>query len=306
MGVKRRDFLKLTAAGGAALLPGAAAASDPPMTDFSKAYGVLVDTVVCIGCRKCEWACNKEHGLTNEPLSAYEDRSVFKQHRRPHDDAFTVVNAFENPIEPGKEYTMKVQCMHCNEPACASACIVGALKKEETGPVSYDAWKCIGCRYCMVACPFQIPAYEYDNALDPEVRKCTFCNETRLAKGERPACVSICPNEALTFGRRDQLLEVAHARISAAPKLYNPKVYGRDEVGGTSWMYLAPCSFKETELPQLGTEPAPKLTESIQHGIFKSFVPPLMLAGLLGLVMHSLRTRHDKPVDQEEQHHDHA
>lgn len=305
MAVKRRDFLKIAAAGGAALLPGAAAASEKSTIDYDETLGVLVDTVVCIGCRKCEWACNKENGLTNEPLTAYEDRSVFTTHRRPDEDAFTVVNAFYNPAEPDKQYTIKVQCMHCNHPACASACIVGALKKEDYGPVSYDPWKCIGCRYCMVACPFQVPAYEYDNALDPEVRKCTFCTQ-RTSEGRKPACVEICPNEALTFGTRRELLEIAHARLIAAPEKYNQHIYGMEEVGGTSWMYLAPCDFGQTELPKLDKEPIPDLTESIQHGVFKSFVPPIALAGLLGLAMHALRDKNTTHGGHEEQHHDHS
>ena len=129
--------------------------------------------------------------------------------------------------------------MHCNQPACVSACIVGALKKNRIGSVDYDAWKCIGCRYCMVACPFQIPAYEYNEALKPRVMKCTFCVD-RLEEGKQAGVrVGICPNEALTFGTREQLIDLAKERIKANPELYFDHVYGEKEVGGTSWMYLA-------------------------------------------------------------------
>ena len=294
MSFSRRKFLGVTALSSATLLAGNSHAHEGDV-DTSKLLGVLVDTVVCIGCRKCEWACNQEHGLSDKDLASFEDKSVFKKHRRPDKNSYTVVNEYHDPADPSKTYSMKVQCMHCVEPACLSACIVGAFEKSEKGPVIYDAWKCIGCRYCIVACPFQIPAYEYDNPLDPQVRKCTFCNE-RLERGEIPACVAICPNEALTFGPRQDLIDLAHSRFKANPGRYHEHVYGEHEVGGTSWMYLTAVDTKLTELPTLPEEPMPPLTETIQHGIFKSFVPPVALYALLGLIMHSNK---DKDEEQE-------
>ena len=295
MSFKRRDFLKVAALSSAALATNNALANeDGEVLDCLATYGVLVDTVVCIGCRKCEWACNQQHSLSNEPMASFEDKSVFQQHRRPHSKAYTVVNEFKDPANTEKAYNIKVQCMHCNEPACVSACIVGALRKGTNGPVIYDTWKCIGCRYCMVACPFQIPAYEYENALDPQVRKCTFCNELHLEEGNVPACVKLCPNEALTYGTRQDLIDLAHSKIKAYPDRYVDHVYGENEIGGTSWMYLAPTDFNNTELPELPPEAIPQHTETIQHGIFKSFVPPLALYGFLGFVMHSLRNENNE------------
>jgi formate dehydrogenase beta subunit len=301
MTLNRRDFFKLAAASTTALATGSALANDEaPSIDCSQTYGVLVDTVTCIGCRKCEAACNEQNLLSPQHRASFEDKSVLTTHRRPSPDAFTVVNQFTDPRNPDRAYTMKVQCMHCNDPACVSACIVGALRKDKQGPVVYDAWKCIGCRYCMVACPFQIPAYEYDNAMDPQVRKCTFCYERITEEGRLPACVAICPNEALVFGTREDLINAAHSRIQNYPDRYTDHVYGEKEIGGTSWMYLAPADFAVTELPKLGDDPIPHATETIQHGIFKSFVPPLALYGLLGLVMHSLRSGdEDKEADHE-------
>lgn len=290
--MNRRDFFKLSTVGSAAILAGKAEANqihDP--SKFDNAYGVLVDTTVCIGCRKCEFACNDANIPVKKDKAVFEDKSVFEQHRRPTDDAYTIVNAYPNSSNREKPYYMKIQCMHCNEPACVSACIVGALRKDEKGPVVYDAWKCIGCRYCMVACPFQIPAYEYHNALDPEVRKCTFCHERVTKENKRPACVEICPNEALTFGTRKELLELGHSQIIKFPDRYKEHVYGETEIGGTSWMYLVAANLEETELPKLGTKPIPETTESIQHGVFKNFVLPLALYGLLGLAMFSFRNR---------------
>lgn len=155
MDITRRNFLGLTALGTLSAATGTSAASSlhREPVDNKKVYGVLVDTVLCIGCRKCEWACNQEHKLSDKKLQEYEDKSVFDRHRRPSDSAYTVVNEFSNSEDPtGKKYQIKVQCMHCNHPACESACIVGAFKKVENGTVRYDAWKCIGCRYCMIAC----------------------------------------------------------------------------------------------------------------------------------------------------------
>lgn len=299
MGLNRREFLGLAAVGSAALLTGQSLAKDnhAEPTDCAESYGVLVDTVACIGCRKCEAACNRAHKLADLPPSAFEDKSVFDRHRRPHAEAYTVVNRFEDPNDAARKFTIKVQCMHCLHPACVSACIVGALSKNAQGPVEYDAWKCIGCRYCMVACPFQVPAYEYANALDPQVRKCTFCSERILTEGKLPACVEICPNEALTYGRREELLEAAYSRIKAFPDRYVNHVYGEHEVGGTSWLYIAPVEFTNTELPVLTADVIPTTTETIQHGVFKSFVPPLALYGLLGLIMHSLRDSNEEKAE---------
>jgi Fe-S-cluster-containing dehydrogenase component len=298
MSQDRRSFIKSVTLTGATVLAGnELLASDKINSDNS--YAVLVDTVVCIGCRKCEWACNDYNKLANKPLASFEDKSVLQDHRRPTASAYTVINKFDNPQEPEKMNTIKIQCMHCNHPACVSACIVGAFRKNPDGPVTYDAWKCIGCRYCMVACPFQIPAYEYDNALDPQVRKCGFCAD-RIASSQKPACVGICPNEALTFGTRRELLEMAHSRINANPDRYFNHIYGETEAGGTCWLYLAAVDFSQTELPMIGDRPIPEATEPIQHGIFKSFVPPLALYGLLGMAMYNFRNRKEIGDDSDD------
>jgi Fe-S-cluster-containing dehydrogenase component len=293
--MKRREFIKLTAAASSTLAAGDAFASKGKTPgDDSKLLGVLVDATICIGCRKCEWACNQANELPSQEIQAFDDKSVFNSHRRPTDGAYTVVNAFNDPELPDKQRYLKVQCMHCNEPACVSACIVGAFTKTEIGAVTYDAWKCMGCRYCMVACPFQVPAYEYNNVLAPRVVKCSFCFDRLTKENKRPACVDICPNESLAFGSRRELIDLAHSRILQSPGRYIDHVYGEHEVGGTSWLYLAGTDFKNTELPALDNRPIPELTESIQHGIFKSFVPPVALFGLLALAMHSSRNSSNK------------
>ncbi|MEJ2190421.1 MAG: 4Fe-4S dicluster domain-containing protein [Acidobacteriota bacterium] len=168
-------------------------------------YACLVDITRCVGCRKCEKACNEVNKLPT-PEVDFDDPTVFERQRRPDHGAFTVVNRHcsgsldhRNRLMPAYA---KIQCMHCQDPACASACPTGALQKTDSGAVRYDVSRCIGCRYCMLACPFQMPAYEYEEAVAPRVRKCTFCFERVVEHGLQPACASICPEEAITFGRR--------------------------------------------------------------------------------------------------------
>lgn len=278
------------------LAAGEAGASEAPIP-VDDGVAVLVDTTECIGCRKCEFACNREHKLSDAPLEAYEDTAVFAEQRRMPANAYTVINRHDNPANAEKPIYVKSQCMHCLEPACVSACLVTALTKAENGSVVYNASKCMGCRYCMVACPFQVPAYEYDNALTPQVRKCIFCFDRVTQEKKMPACVEMCPTNTLTFGKRSEVLKVAHEKIAMHPTRYIDKVYGEEEVGGTRWMYLASRSFEELGFLNLGTAAVPKLTESIQHGIFKFGIPPLMLFGLLGAAMAVFR---DDAKDEED------
>ncbi len=282
----RRDFLKTTAIAGTAIsgLSIKSAKAAPKDILSEDRMGVLVDTTVCIGCRNCEWACKTAHDLPTQSLDKYSDRSVFKEMRRPDESALTVVNEYPNPQNSEIPTDVKVQCMHCDHPACVSACIVGAFSKHENGSVVWDTNKCIGCRYCMVACPFQVPAFQFDKALNPQIKKCDFCFE-RTKVGKLPACVEICPVEALTYGNRNDLVKIARERIRRNPEKYVNHIFGEYEVGGTSWLYLANQDFSKLQFPKLGDKPAPGVSESIQHGIFAYFVPPVSLYALLGGLM---------------------
>ncbi len=281
----RRTFLKQLTVGsavaaGVSILP--AKASEEGASD--QAMGVLVDTAVCVGCRSCEWACKTAHGIPAGDIEDFHDRSVFKEFRRPDHTSYCVINEFPAEGSAKLPLNVKYQCMHCIEPACASACIVGAFTKHETGAVTWDGSMCIGCRYCMVACPFQIPTFEYEKAIQPNITKCDFCYD-RTKEGKLPACVESCPVEVMVYGPREDLIAIARERIKRYPDRYIDRIFGEKVVGGTSWMYLAPVEFDKLKFPPLGVKPAPGVTEAIQHGIFAYFIPPLALFSWLGGVM---------------------
>jgi len=280
----RRNFFKTAAFGIAVGALGAKSAKASEKILSDNRLGVLVDTTVCIGCRHCEWACKVAHNIPTLDLDSYSDNSVFKEYRRPDKTALTVVNEFENEDNSLLPIHVKTQCMHCEHPACVSACIVGALTKLEDGSIVWDDDKCIGCRYCMVACQFQIPTYDYDKSIDPHIRKCDFCSERRK-ENLLPACVNICPNEVLLFGKRSEVLRIAKSRIKRKPDFYNNHIYGENEVGGTSWMYISSKNFDKLKMAPLSVNPPPGISESIQHGIFAYFVPPVTLFALLRIIM---------------------
>jgi len=250
--ISRRRFLAASVAGGAAvtLAPAKKALAAGSFDGYPEGMGVLVDLTRCIGCRSCEAACNKEQQLP-APDQPFDDPSVFDQtfhggtqKRRPTEKAYTVVNRYE-PKDGGKPVYRKIQCNHCNEPACLTSCFVNAYTKTKEGAVVYNSKVCVGCRNCMIACPFNVPAYSYSSAFDPMVKKCIFCHETRLKQGLPPACVAGCPQEALTFGHRNNLLKIARERIRHSPGKYIDHIYGEKEVGGTSWLYLSSVPFDQ-------------------------------------------------------------
>jgi formate dehydrogenase iron-sulfur subunit len=199
---------------------------------------ILVDITKCIGCRSCEQACKQVHGF---PMESEAKLSV---------TALTVIE------EHGDRYVRRM-CMHCQDPACASACLVGALKKTPNGPVTYDGSKCIGCRYCLVACPFSVPRYEWTK-LVPYVKKCDMCAERQL-NGQQPACVEACPTGASIVGSREEILIEAERRILNDSK-YVKHIYGSQEEGGTSVFFLSDVPFEKLGFISAPQQPLPTLT----------------------------------------------
>ncbi|GFH63115.1 MAG: High-molecular-weight cytochrome c subunit B [Candidatus Desulfovibrio kirbyi] len=208
---------------------------------YEGSYGVLHDTTRCIGCRQCEAACNQVNNLP-KPQKSFDDLSVCATRRRTSAREWTVVNKY---VVHGKPVFRKLQCFHCNDPACAAACFAKCFQKQPDGSVAYDGTQCVGCRYCMIACPFYMPGFQYDDAFDPLVMKCTFC-APRMKEGKLPGCIEACPMDALTFGKRSDLIKVARSRMRKSPGKYVDYIYGEWDAGGTAWITLAPASGTAT------------------------------------------------------------
>jgi len=247
--MNRRKFLTLMGSAGLATtalgtFSEAEAASGGKFSTYPDSFSVLHDTTRCIGCRKCEMGCQKVNSLPL-PKRPLDDLSVLDKKRRTSADAWTVVNKYK---VGEKDVFCKTQCNHCLDPACSAACFVKAFQKDTSGAVTYDKDLCVGCRYCMIACPFNVPGFQYYKAL-PHVLKCTLCLP-RLKAGKLPGCVESCPMDALTFGKRADLLTLAKKRIYARPDVYMEHVYGELEAGGTNWFYLAGTPFAQVGLDE--------------------------------------------------------
>jgi len=285
MSISRRKFLGWlgTAGVGATLGKTARAASNKHFDGYPNSDGVLFDDSRCIGCRKCEEGCNRVNELP-APERPFSDLSLLDTKRRTTAKTYTVVNRYDDTVSERGPLYQKVQCNHCLEPACASACFVRAFTKTKTGAVIYDESVCVGCRYCMIACPFEIPTYEYDNAFSPRVMKCTMCYP-RISKGLLPGCVEACPTEALTYGKREDLLKIGRERIAKFPERYVNHIYGENEMGGTSWLYLSSVPFKDVGLREdLGVTPAPKLTAGALNVVpMVAGLWPVLLVGIYAI-----------------------
>jgi len=224
-------------------------------------YGVLFDSTLCVGCRSCEVACQEVNDLPPFSEEERKDTSVFDKKRRITPDSLTVVNRYKEARDGEPAVYRKLNCMHCNEPCCATVCLVRAYTKTPEGPVLYDPEICIGCRYCVMACPYFALSYEYDDPVTPRVMRCTMCYP-RIKEGKNPGCADACPTGAITFGERKELIKVARDRIVKGGDKYIDHIFGEHEFGGTSWMVLAGTPFSElglhegathTSLPEIGT-----------------------------------------------------
>ena len=290
MTMDRRSFLKLSGAGlGAAFLGTRQAV---PVRAASKLNGmaILYDTTKCIGCRACQNACKEWNGNPPEPGPG----GLYDAPAGLSADTWTLIQ-LAKPEGSDEWAFLKRQCMHCLHPACVSACPVSALHQTEQGAVVYDSARCIGCRYCMVACPFGVPKFEWEKSL-PYIRKCTFCID-RLEDGLEPACAAACPVGALVFGKRESLIAEAENRIRNNPDKYVNHIYGKEELGGTSMLYLSHIPFEELGLPTLGPEPVTELSEAV--AVYGTPSVALSVATLLGGLYYWF-TRQEKEIGTEE------
>jgi formate dehydrogenase iron-sulfur subunit len=213
--------------------------------------GILVDVTKCTGCEKCVAACVAANGLNRE--AAERERATAR------DGLSANRLCTVRPLEGGRY--ARLACMHCLEPSCVAACLVGGLAKAKEGPVVYDSSKCIGCRYCMLACPYHVPRYEWSETI-PFVKKCHLCLE-RLGEGKAPACVEACPQQALTFGERDSLLEKARELVRRQADRYLPKVWGESAWGGTSVLYVSDVDLVAAGWPGEDAASIPSVTEPL-------------------------------------------
>jgi Fe-S-cluster-containing dehydrogenase component len=305
----RRSLLKgLALAGGATatgLAPATPAAAYERKEFPSQALGMLYDTTRCIGCKACVVGCQQANEL--QP-----DTRRDGLHLMPDDLNGQTKNIIKLYAEGDRRSYVKNQCMHCADPACAAACMIGALRKDPvTGIVGYDAEYCVGCRYCQMACPFNVPKFEFSKAL-PKIVKCELCRHrvqgaklekgadgfSRYPKGHGPACCEVCPRSAVIYGQRDELLADARQRIAENPgKYYRDRVYGEIEAGGTQVLYLAHVPFEKIGLPEYSDQSVPTVAYTVQESIYKGFIAPVALYGVLAAVM--LRNRKQGSSEEE-------
>lgn len=288
----RRDFLKRVGAGVAAAMAAHAVAGAVHTAHASEGVtedtpAVLIDLTRCIGCNSCALACKAENNLPN-PESAPTGLS---------NEAFTFVSTIQLETPEGETLTRhaKRQCMHCLNPACVSACPAAAMYRSPEGPIVYRAERCLGCRYCQIACPFDVPAFDWGNPLTPVISKCWLCRD-RLNAGEQPACVAACPTGALRFGTRRQLLAQAHALIASNPDRYVDHVFGEHEVGGTSMLYVSDIPFAELGFPaDLPHSAPPEETAKVMEALPAVILGMGALAAGTATYTHRRSAAHDTP-----------
>jgi Fe-S-cluster-containing dehydrogenase component len=311
MGISRRDFFKVSAGGGvigaSALNPVIASARET-QTRLPKAAGILYDATVCVGCKACMAACKEYNDLPPERSSA---GSLWDDPRDLSAKTWNIVKLYKDGAgevkdreKDGYSYIRRF-CMHCVDPSCVSACPVQALHKDpESGAVIYNKNVCIGCRYCQIACPYDIPKFQWDQAF-PQIGKCQLCSH-RLVKGGYAACCEFCPNGASIFGDVQDLIKEAERRLALKPGEtatyplhridtaetrqhlvvpYQKKIFGLKDGGGTQAIMLAGVPFDRLGLPSLPEKSAASGSETLMHTLYKGMIGPyVVLAGLFYLV----------------------
>jgi len=277
MTMNRRTLLKGAAAVGAGAAVSTATAVEASTRPVAPpdAVGMLYDATRCIGCQACVTACKTANNLPGNMYDPPKDLDGYTKN---------IIKLYEGD---GEKSYMKQQCMHCIDPGCVNACMIGAFKKREMGIVTWVKDRCIGCRYCQVACPYNVPKFQWDTAV-PEIVKCELCNHM-LARGEEPGCCQACPKEAVIYGTYEELLADARQRIADHPERYypagDPQIFGDTEGGGTQVLYLAGVDFEKLGLPVLGDDGVGVQSRNIQHSVYRGFIAPVALYGILGAVI---------------------
>ena len=324
MSINRRDFLRGALAGGALLAAGAPVEARPNKTMPPEAVGLLYDSTLCIGCKACVAACKDVNGMPPEfsTVEQYWDTPLDISGK-----TLTVIKMYKDGTGATKDSEkngyafMKVSCLHCADPSCVSACPVSAMTKDPvTGIVGYDKGACIGCRYCVAACPFGVPRFQYDTPF-PQISKCQLCRH-RMAEGKYAACAEVCPTGATLFGKVKDLHAESKRRLAlkageeavfprgnintrdqppqtARAAKYIPQIYGEKEVGGTQMLKLSAVPFDKLGMPTLPERSYAATSETMQHTLYGGLIAPLAFLGVLTYV--AKRNVKDEE-DNDEQH----
>lgn len=288
----RRQFFKtLTAAGIAMaatpLISAKTAVANTLRHRNDHHVGMLYDATKCIGCRSCEVACKKANHMPTE----YDARGIWDAPRDLSAKTLTIVKLYQGEA---KHSFVKRQCMHCVDPACVSGCPTSALIKQDNGVITWNADACVGCRYCQMGCPFNVPRYEFDAAYG-RIVKCDMCTGNGLLASGCTACAKACPAGAIAFGPQKALLKTAGKRIRQNPGRYNEKIYGEFDSGGTGVVYLAGVSFDKLGLPDLPEYSYAGISEGIQHTIYKNMIAPIAIyVGLAIVAFRNIRQSQKK------------
>lgn len=297
MDTDRRSLFKgLAAAATLSLVPTSPAAAREKRTVPDDAVGLLYDTTKCVGCKACVVACKAANKMEAD-VDGYGG-GLYDAPEGLNEFTKNVIALYRDDGTEQYSYVKK-QCMHCVDPACVGACMLGALQKGKYGVVSYDASLCVGCRYCEAACPFNVPKFEWSKKA-PKIVKCELCNH-RLAEGKQPACSEVCPRGAVIYGKYADLLTDARKRLAAEPDKYVQRIYGEKELGGTQVLYVSHVDFEHLGFRFSDEQSVPHTQQTVQHGVYKGFAAPIALYAILGAVAFRNRKRNQAEGEPEDE-----
>lgn len=290
MTVSRRDLFRTLGAGAATAVVSSVPAAAETRTAPADALGLLYDTTVCIGCKACVAACTAANNLDPDTEMS---GGIWQMPTDLNAQTKNIIQLYRSPDGDESSF-MKRQCMQCVDPACASACPFSALSKGEYGIVEWAGDRCIGCRFCEISCPFDVPRFEWAK-FNPKIVKCELCRH-RFPQGLQPACTEVCPVGAVVFGTRADLLKEAHLRLAANPgKYYQDRVYGEHDLGGTQVVYLSHVPFAKLGLPEVGNESRAHYGEKVHGVLYKGMVvPTVVYAGLAFLMRRRFKVHEDE------------
>jgi Fe-S-cluster-containing dehydrogenase component len=319
MGLSRRDFLKLSASGSLVLAPNLTpvpVVAQELVPRLPEGMGILYDATVCIGCKACMAVCKEYNHL---PPDRRNPNDIWDDPVDLSSRTYNIVKLYTNGTGQVKDQAVNGYsyirrfCMHCVDPSCTAACPVGAMHKDpHTGAVLYNKDVCIGCRYCQLACPFDVPKFEWDKAI-PQIKKCHLCSHF-IPQGGYAACCKFCPTGASIYGNVLDLLKEAKRRMSLTTgqmayyplrridssdkvqrkvTLYNNHIYGAREDGGTQVLMLANVPFDKLGLPQLPVESIASRTETLFHTLYKGMIFPYFLLGAVFYMVYKNTTNRD-------------